>query len=321
MHATPTQNSFFKNRRQALKKAAVFAPMLMLPSRGFANTHQTVTLLHTNDTHSRMEPFTGGPFKGRAGVARRMTLIERVRKESPISYLFDAGDTFQGTPWFNAFKGSVDIQVMKALGYDATAIGNHDFDAGADTLSENLKLYPQLCAVAANFTIGAQSELAGRVLPNAIFEKAALTGAKGPKVGVFGLGVKFDGLVHPKLHPHIGWRDPIEVANEQVSLLREQGCKVIVALSHLGYKGYSGERGDTAWPTQVKGVHYVVGGHSHTFLKKPKIVRHRSGWETHVMQVGHSGLNLGRADLRIDPAGRIAFQKIRPLGIGGKAIV
>jgi len=307
------------SRRQLLHKAAasaaVAAPMVMLPSRAFASSSKTVTVLHTNDTHSRMEPFDKGPFKGKAGVARRMTLIRKVRKENPITYLFDAGDTFQGTPWFNAFQGSVDIQVMKKLGYDATAVGNHDFDAGAAKLSENLKHHPTLKALAANFVVGDGSELSGQIHPHHVFDRG------GVKVGVFGLGVKFDGLVHPKLHPHIDWRAPVDVAREQVQLLREQGCQVIVALSHLGYKGYGGEIGDTGWPEKVKGVHYVVGGHSHTFLKKPKVVRHASGWETHVMQVGHSGLNLGRADLRVDAQGRVAFQRIRPVGVGGRAVV
>lgn len=295
--------------------AASVAPSLMLSRRVLAGEPFHLTLLHTNDTHSRMEPFEKGPNAGRAGVAKRATLIRQVRKENPNTLVLDGGDTFQGTAWFNEYKGSVDIEVMKALGYNAAAVGNHDFDAGADTLRKNLDLAPSLHALAANFVIEAGSPLDGRVRENAIVVKG------GRKIGLFGLGVKFEGLVHPRMHPGVSWKEPVEVGNEQVAILRDQGCDVVIALSHLGYSGYAGEMGDTDWPTRVAGVDYVVGGHSHTFLKEPKMVAHPSGWKTAVMQVGHSGLNVGRADLWIDSRGKVALQRCRPLGIGGRALV
>lgn len=290
------------------------APALMLAPRARASSATRLTILHTNDTHSRMEPFENGKFKGRAGVARRATVFKAVRAENPNTFAFDAGDTFQGTSWFNAFKGEVDIKVMQALGYDATCIGNHDFDAGAAKLSENLKHASGLAPLAANFSIDDSSPLASQIRHHTVIERG------GVKVGVFGLGIAFDGLVNPKLHKGLSYTDPREAAAAQVAALRDQGCQVIIALSHLGFSGYRGEVGDQEWPKDVAGVHYVVGGHTHTFLKEPKVVRSASGWETPIMQVGHSGLNVGRADLHVDAKGRVDVVAARPLGVGGRAL-
>ena len=305
------------SRRRLLSGAcmAVAAPSLITARRARAATGGThLTLLHTNDTHSRLEPFSSGPYKGRGGVARRATLIKRVRAANPNTLVLDAGDTFQGTAWFNAFHGSIDMQALDKLGYHATALGNHDYDAGTETLRNNLDLAPNLKVLSANISIDQSSPLHGRVQPRAILEVGGL------KVGLFGLAVVFDGLVHPRLHDGIAYHDPREAAREQVALLREQGCAVVIALSHLGYNGYAGEVGDTQWPKDVPGVNYVVGGHSHTFLERPDRVAHSSGWETAVMQVGHSGLNVGRANLCVDASGRVDLALARPIGVGGRAI-
>jgi 5'-nucleotidase len=301
------------SRRRFVQAAAATGPVLMLGRRARAGDVRRVTLLHTNDTHSRMEPFDSGPFKGRAGVARRASLIKRVRAEA-ATVVVDAGDTFQGTPWFNTFKGEVDIRAMNLLGYDATAIGNHDFDAGVPTLARDLKLAPKMGALAANFAVEKDCPLKGRVKPNLIVERG------GVKIGLFGLGIAFHGLVNPKMHAGLSYIDPIAVARDQVGYLRDEGCEIVVALSHLGHRGRGGEPGDLDWPKDVAGVDYVVGGHTHTFLKEPIVIEHRSGWRTPVMQVGHSGINLGRADFVIDGRGA-EIASARPLGVGGRAVV
>jgi 5'-nucleotidase len=311
---------FSPSRRRALGQlgtgaALVAVPTLILPRRARAAPALRLTVLHTNDTHSRMEPFENGPHQGKGGVARRATLIRRARADNPNTFVFDGGDTFQGTPWFNEFKGTIDIQAMRAMGYDATAMGNHDFDAGVEQLRDNLALAPHLAALTANFVVAKGSVLDGRIEPHRVYERG------GRKIGVFGLGVRFEGLVNPRLHVGVTYKDPIEAAREQVGGLRDQGCDVVIALSHLGYKGYSGEPGDLDWPKEVAGVDYVVGGHTHTFLKEPTLVVHRSGWRTPVMQVGHSGLNLGRAEIVVDARGRAEVAMAAPLGIGGAAVV
>ena len=300
-------------RRRALGLCAA-APALLLAPRARAGALTRISVLHTNDTHSRMEPFSTGQYKGRGGVARRATLIAKVRAQNPNVLLLDAGDTYQGTAWFNEFKGTIDAQVMDALGYDATAIGNHDFDAGVDKLAENLKLSPHLIPLSANFRVDDSCPLSERLRPHAIVERGPV------RIGMFGLGVRFEGLVNPKLHAGVAYADPREAASEQVELLRERGCDVIIALSHLGYMGYRGEVGDVDWPKDVPGIHYVVGGHTHTFLTEPDVIAHKSGWRTSVMQVGHSGLNIGHAEFLVDSSGRTDVVSARPRGIGGRPV-
>jgi len=296
------------SRRDGLKTAAILAPTLLLARRSHAAPKGQIAVLHTNDTHSRMKPFSAGSNKGAGGVARRATLINQVRARGP-TLLVDAGDTFQGTAWFNEFKGKVDIQVMNALGYDATAIGNHDFDAGAAQLKENLVLAPNMRAVSANYRVAKDSILCASIAASTIVDRGGL------KIGIFGLGVQLEGLVNPKLHLGVSYDDPREAARKQVGLLRDRGCDLVIALSHLGYEGYRGEVGDTDWPKDIAGVDYVVGGHTHTLLETPTVVSHASGWKTHVMQVGHSGLFLGHARLTVNGRGevRVASKGPRPV--------
>src|SRR5688572_32264637 len=99
-----------------------------------------LTILHTNDTHSRLEPFPmdGGRNQGLGGVATRAEMINRIRQEEENVLLLDAGDIFQGTPYFNLYKGEPEIKAMSAMNYDATTIGNHDFDAGMENLAKQL---------------------------------------------------------------------------------------------------------------------------------------------------------------------------------------
>jgi len=291
------------NRRALLVAGAAAVPTLLLSSRARADdgssASTTLSILHTNDTHSRMLPFESGPHAGQGGVARRATVFRRAREANPATLVLDAGDTFQGTPWFNEFKGELDVQVMHALGYDATALGNHDFDAGAEKLASNLAHAPALGVLAANYVVDAASPLAARVRPHQLFERG------GVKVGVFGLGIAFAGLVNPRLHEGVRYTDPREAARRSVDELREAGAQVVVAVSHLGFTGYRGEVGDTEWPKDVPGVTYVVSGHTHTLLEEPARVRHAtSGHETAVMQVGHSGLFVGHASLVVDARGR-----------------
>ncbi|MFZ9890028.1 MAG: bifunctional metallophosphatase/5'-nucleotidase, partial [Myxococcota bacterium] len=234
------RRAFLKSASGLVTGCAVLGPTVLCARRSHAAPSGRLTLLHTNATHSRLEPFQDGPFRGRGGVSRRATLIKRARANNPHTLVLDAGDTFQGTPWFNEFKGSVDLEAMSLMGYDATALGNHDFDAGVDVLFENLQRAPHLAALAANFDIEEGTPLSTRVRPHRIYEFPIADDVQPWKVGVFGLGVRFEGLVNPRMHEGVRYLDPIPVAREQVGLLRAQGCQVVVAVSHLGYQGYAG---------------------------------------------------------------------------------
>jgi 5'-nucleotidase len=258
-----------------------------------------VTLLHTNDTHSHIEPFGpgNGALSGRGGVARRATLVKRLRAELGASLLLDAGDVFQGTPYFNEYKGRLDYRLMRMVGYDAGTLGNHDFDNGVDMLVKAMESMermdhpnPPFPFVNCNFDFKGAPELGKRVRPYLVRD------FPGIRVGITGVGVAFAGLVAPKNHEGIGWRNPFESLKPVVKHLREvEKADLVVVLSHLGYQMLDGDFDDLRLPAHVPGVDAVIGGHSHTFLDSPTRVPQAQG-ETLVFQVGFGGVNLGRMD-------------------------
>ncbi len=260
--------------------------------------HATITILQTNDVHSRIDPFPEGSGRnaGRAGAARRATLIDAVRRENPNTLLVDAGDVFQGTPYFNLFKGELDFKVMSALGYDVMTIGNHDFDAGMNGLARAAR-FADFDMISANYDFSG-TVMGDRVKPHVIKQV-------GPaRVGLFGLGVILQGLVPPDLCQGVTYNDPVETARRQARYLRgQERCDLVIALSHLGNTGYAGEVGDQTLAREVPEIDLIVGGHSHTFMDAPTRYRHGER-ETLVFQVGFAGINLGRVDFHMR-AGRI----------------
>lgn len=267
-----------------------------------------ITLLHTNDTHSRLDPFPDGQgdLSNRGGMARRATLIRQMRRERPHVLVLDAGDTFQGTPYFNRYHGVLDYELMSMAGYDATNVGNHDFDGGADGLAQAAK--------AARFDILTSYGAKGSALENVV-KPHIIRKLGGVTVGIFGLGVVLEGLVNPKHCRNVTYVDPVEHARAQAELLRSQGCDLVVALSHLGHQGYLGEPGDIHWPQRVAGVDYVVGGHTHTFLDAPERIVGPGGWQTAVMQVGFAGVMLGHARITMEGRNKVQLAG-NAMGVG-----
>ncbi|MBT8396628.1 MAG: metallophosphoesterase [Gemmatimonadetes bacterium] len=268
---------------------------------GFARAagpgEETVRLiiLHTNDTHSRMDPFPmdGGRFEGLGGAARRATLIQRIRAENPNVLLLDSGDIFQGTPYFNFFKGEIEFKAMSAMEYDVATIGNHDFDNGVDGLVEMMP-HASFQFVSANYDVTG-SPLEPYVLPWLV------KSVGGVKVGIFGLGIAFDGLVLSSLHAGVRHTDPYAAARRAVSELRRQGCSLVVCLSHLGYRYRDGLPSDTLLAQEVEGIDIILGGHTHTFMDSPDVYPQPGGRQTVVNQVGWSGMRLGRIDVLLGP--------------------
>lgn len=258
-----------------------------------------ITLLHTNDTHSRIEPFGpgNGAISGKGGMSRRATLVRQLRQELGAVLLLDAGDTFQGTPYFNRYKGRLDYQLMRMVGYDAGTLGNHDFDNGVGMLVEAMESMEQLkhanppfAFVNCNFDCKGAPALQRRIRPYLI------RSFPGVKVGITGVGVSFAGLVAPRNHEGVTWRDPYESLKPVVKRLREvEKVDLVVVLSHLGYDIKDSPFDDLRLPGQVAGVDAVIGGHSHTFLDAPVRLPQAHG-ETLVFQVGFGGVNLGRMD-------------------------
>ena len=251
---------------------------------------ERLTILHTNDTHSRIEPFPSDDSRNAdlGGAARRAALIEKIREESSNVLLVDAGDVFQGTPYFNFFKGELDYKLMSAMGYEISTVGNHDFDAGLPGWLNILPL-AKFPLVTANYDFS-RTILKGLFAPYKIFRKGRI------KVGVFGLGVELKGLVDPALTEETKYIEPAPVAKEMVEELRAKKCDLILCLSHLGYPS------DQKLASEVSGIDVIIGGHSHTFMKQPDQVINSEGFSTLIHQVGFAGIRLGRIDLTFSPA-------------------
>lgn len=298
-------------RRDLLKGGAALGVAGLLPGGLIARDWPArdpdgarVVMLHTNDTHSRLDPFPmdGGRYEGLAGVARRKTLIDRVRAAEEHVLVVDCGDVFQGTPYFNFYKGVADYQAMSRLGYDLVTLGNHDFDSGSAALSAAMK-HARFGFVSANLDVEAGT-FAKPVAPYVV-KTFTTKGATAPiRLGVFGLCVAFEGLVASHLHKGVTWHEPIERATKTVEALRrDEGCDAVVCLSHLGYGDQTFSPGDVTLAARVPGLDLVLGGHSHTFMKQPKAVKRPDGGTCWIHQVGFAGIWLGRVALDFDARG------------------
>lgn len=255
-----------------------------------AGAQERITILHTNDTHSCIEP----EKNGNAGVLNRALLIEAIRDSVGAEnvLLFDCGDFSQGSLYYNTFKGSVEIEIMNAMGYNAGAVGNHEFDFGIENLARLAKManYPILCANY-DFT-GTPCE--GVIVPTTIIER------KGVKIGVFGLSPNPEGLISKDYYAGIKYLSPIETANKCAEQLRKQGCSVVICLSHLGYKMPNDECDDTRLAAATKGIDIILGGHSHTYIKEPVRLTNAEGKEVVMQQMNKNGRYLGHLTLTFE---------------------
>lgn len=288
------------DRRKFIKNSAAASLVtlggLSLPS--FTNKKQKhITILHTNDTHSQVEPFEMNhhQYANKGGVARRATMIESIRRENPNTLLLDAGDIFQGTPYFNYFGGELEFKLMSMLKYDVATIGNHDFDNGIDGLFKQLP-HAKFDFVSANYDFK-NTVLDTHVKPYKILKR------DGIKIGIFGLGVALKGLVGEKLYKETKYLDPIGVSQDMSRILKEEEhCDLIICVSHLGYfyRRSPDRVSDLNLAKATKNIDLIIGGHTHTFLPKPTIVKNVEGENMLVNQVGAYGVNLGRIDFYFD---------------------
>ncbi|WP_299117936.1 bifunctional UDP-sugar hydrolase/5'-nucleotidase [uncultured Winogradskyella sp.] len=289
------------NRRKFIQQTSAASALIGLGgltlSSSSAKTTKRITILHTNDVHSHIDPF--GPNDGRnankGGVARRASLIEAVRKENPNTLLLDAGDIFQGTPYFNYYGGELEFKLMSMLKYDLATIGNHDFDNGIDGLYSQLP-NANFDFVSANYDFK-NTILDTHVKPYKIFLK------DGVKIGVFGLGIELEGLVGKKLYKETVYNYPIEIAQDMSRILKEeQQCDLVICLSHLGYyyKNNPEIVSDLLIARQTKDIDLIIGGHTHTFLPKPTIEKNSNGKNVLVNQVGCYGLYVGQVDFYLE---------------------
>ena len=261
------------------------------------NAAYKLTVLHTNDQHSRIEPFDSSYSRNpnQGGFARRATLIQQIRSQEKNVLLLDAGDIFQGTPYFNFYGGELEFKLMSMMGYDAATMGNHDFDNGLEGF---LKALPnaKFPFITSNYDFS-NTILDGKTEKYKIFKK------DGIKVGLFGVGIELDGLVGKKQYQETKYLNPVEIAQHYADFLRkEKGCDLVICLSHIGYdyRDDADKISDKKLAAQTDNIDLILGGHTHTFLPEPQSFTNKSGKNVLVNQVGWAGLLLGRIDFYFD---------------------
>lgn len=269
-------------------KQLLFTICLLFSLSLFAQNENKLVILHTNDTHSQIEPFgeQAGDNKGKAGLARRATLIKEIRKQYPNVLLLDAGDFIQGTPYFNMFGGELEVKAMNQLGYDVVTLGNHEFDNGVEFLSKMLQ-NAKFDIVSANY------DVSNTVLKNQI-KPYVIKNINGIKVGIIGLNVRPNGLISDKNFEGIRFLNPIDEVNRYAKILKEdEKVDLVIALSHLGYQSDS-QFSDKKVAAGSRNVDIIIGGHSHTYLPEPVEVKNMDGQPVMITQSGSKGMNVGK---------------------------
>ena len=260
-----------------------------------------VYILHTSDTHSRIEPIdpqAADPNAGQGGIVRRSTLVKAFRQEHPGTLLLDCGDFSQGTPYYNMFQGELEVRAMNLMGYDAATIGNHEFDFGLDNMARLYRLatFPVVCA---NYDVTG-TVLEGLVQPYVVLER------EGVRIGIFGLGPKLEGLVQADKCAGIVYSDPSTAAQAVTDRLRDdEHCDLVICLSHLGIlrtdeEDVNGEF-DNTLARRTHGIDLILGGHTHTYMDEARWYDNATGQAVPVMHIGKSGVQLSQTCLTLEP--------------------
>jgi len=285
---------YWINRRNFIRKTALVG--LGAASFGGGSilaslpAERRLVLLYTNDMHSRLDPFPmdGGKYQGMGGMEARAAVIQQVRNEGYPVLLVDAGDIFQGTPYFNIFKGVPEIEAMTRMGYDAASPGSSDFSAGLENLANIWKLagFPLL---ACNYEVSG-TPLENILFPHHIIERASIT------IGMLGVGIDLKGRLPEGLIKGIEYRDPVKCVNETTSMLKKKGCDLVVCLSHLGDFYSDGNMSDAMLARENMGVDIIIGAHTHRLIQQPRRYVNKTGGDTLVSQMGWGGVQMGRID-------------------------
>ncbi len=288
-------------RRSFLKKAAASSLLIgagSFPIHAMSDAELVhLTILHTNDVHSRIEAFPEGKRAGLGGAAKRAKLIQQIRAEQEHVLLLDAGDIFQGTPYFNYFGGELEFQLMSKMGYDAATIGNHDFDAGIDGLHKQLP-HAKFPFIISNYD-WKDNLMNGKTKNHTVFEKGGI------RIGVLGVGIELDGLVPQKLIGDTQYLDPIQCANKEAAILKNDlKCDYVICLSHLGFSYESEKVDDIQLAKNTRNIDLIIGGHTHTFMERPDVQYNADNEKVLINQVGWAGIMLGRLDIVFEKSKR-----------------
>ncbi len=270
-------------------------PMSLLASDDFV----TITILHTNDLHTHIEPFTGNDerYNNKGGLARISEMVKLQREKNPNTFLFDSGDMFQGTPYFNYFKGELMLKTMSAVGYDLGTIGNHEFDNGLEGILEPLP-NAKFPLITSNYDFS-DTILAGKFERYKIFEQSGI------KIGAYALGIELDGLVGKKNYGNTVYNDPVQAALEMEAFLKnDMNCDLVVCLSHLGLKYRDDKVSDMVIAAETSMTDLIIGGHTHSFVEEPLMEKNKVGNPVIVNQAWWGGLVLGKIDFVFDRSGK-----------------
>lgn len=309
-----------QNRRKFLQQSALAAGAVLASNSLFAemwaeDEARKLTILHTNDVHSRLEPFPmdGGKNQGLGGVAARAELISTIRAAEQQILLLDAGDIFQGTPFFNLYKGEPEMKAMAAMGYEAVTMGNHDFDAGLENFATQLQ-HANFPVLINNYDF-TNTPMENKYQPYKIFKKGKL------KIGVTGVGIEMKGLVPDALSGNTKYLNPVENVNRVAEILKkEKSCDMVICLSHLGYKYKEDEKRmcDVILAKETANVDVIIGGHTHTFLNEPVLQKNKMGSDVLINQVGWAGIVLGRLDFEFSKVATKNLTKSHTVFVGKK---
>lgn len=270
-----------------MKKSSIIYYLLSIIFLAACTPQDHLTILHTNDTHSQVEPKPNN----QGGYARRMGLIKEERKADRYLLLVDAGDFCQGTPYFNYYHGRVELDAMNRMGYDAGTLGNHEFDNGLDTLAAVLQTakFPIVCA---NYDFTG-TVMEGVVKPFTIVQKGQL------KIGIFGLGCDPKGIIADKNFEPAVYLAPYPIAQAMADTLRAQGCDIVVCLSHMGTYGKAEEDVcDVQLAKHTRGIDVIIGGHTHKLYDNLRVAN-LDGDSIPLAQMGKSGVYLGKIVLNL----------------------
>ncbi|MCX8144414.1 MAG: metallophosphatase [Bacteroidia bacterium] len=265
---------------------------------------KTLVILYTNDQHSRIEPFPDNDpkYPGMGGFAKRAKIIKEIRQAYNNNVLLlDAGDIFQGTPYFNYYHGKLEFQLMSQMGYDASTLGNHDFDLGIENIVQQLP-YASFDFINCNYDVS-NTALNKKILPYKIITKNGL------KIGITGVGIELEGLVLKENYGDIVYHSPIEKMQAIERFLKlEKKCDYIICLSHLGYQYKDNKISDLILAENLYYTDLIIGGHTHTFLNQPISVKNKNNAETLVTQVGWAGIWLGQLVVNFSECNKKIFQ-------------
>ena len=256
-----------------------------------------IVILHTNDTHSTIEPVSQyskvKEAAGKAGCVRRATMVKQLREQNPDILLFDSGDFSQGSTYYTMYKGEVEVGLMNIMGYNAATLGNHEFDFGLDNLAKLARqaLFPIVCS---------NCDFTGTPCQDVI-KRYCVIERNGLRIGVFGLSPKIDGLIMKENIVGVKYIDPIEATKEVVTLLRgKEHCDIVICLSHLGWGLAPEFIDDQLLISSTSGIDLVLGGHSHTYMREMQWVDNAEGMPVPVNQNGKHGAFVGKITLKAE---------------------